>query len=101
MRCICEDYTDYDIGLKYLKNKCFKPKCPKTLISKIIEHAKSWVDRFYPVNNNKFREKKLKNYMGYSVFKSTAIQPNGKTSTIQCNACIQVLTDIEQSCHML
>ena len=52
MRRICEDKTDYDTSLKYLKNKCFKSKFPKTLVSKIIEQAKSWVDKFHPVNNN-------------------------------------------------
>ena len=50
MRRICEDKIDYDTSLEYLKSKCFKYKFPKTLTSKIIEQAKSWVDRFHPVN---------------------------------------------------
>ena len=47
MRRICADKTDYDTSLEYLKNKCFKSKFPKTLTSKIVEQAKSWVDRFH------------------------------------------------------
>ena len=50
LRRICEDKTDYDTSLEYLKNKCLKSKFPKTLTSKIIELAKSWVDRFHPIN---------------------------------------------------
>ena len=60
MRRICEDKTDYDTNLEYLKNKCFKSKFPKTLIFKIIEQAKSWVDRFHPVNNSKLKKNKQK-----------------------------------------
>ena len=37
---ICEDKTDYDTSLEYLKNKCFKSKFPITLTSKIIEQVK-------------------------------------------------------------
>ena len=58
MRRICEDKTDYDTSLEYLKNKCFKSKFPKTLTSKIIEQAKSWVDRFHPINHSKLRKNK-------------------------------------------
>ena len=60
MRCICEDKTDYDTSLEYLKNKCFKSKFPETLTSKITEQAKSWVDRFHPINNSKLKKNKKK-----------------------------------------
>ena len=60
MRRICEDKTDYDTSLEYPKNKCFKSKFPKTLTSKIIEQSKSWVDRFYLVNNSKIKKNKQK-----------------------------------------
>ena len=56
MRRIFEDKTDYDTSLEYLRNKYFKSKFPKTLTSKIIEQAKSWVDRFHPVNNSKLKK---------------------------------------------
>ena len=39
--------------------------------------------------------------MGYPVSKITAIQPDGKTSTIQRIAFVQAPTDIGQFCHML
>ena len=58
MRHIREDKTDHDASLEYLKNKCFKSKCSKTLTSKIIKLAESWVDRFHPVNNSKLKENK-------------------------------------------
>ena len=60
LRRICEDKTDYDTSLEYLKNKCFKSKFPKTLTSKIVEQAKSWVDRFHPINNSKLKKNKQK-----------------------------------------
>ena len=60
MRRICEDKTDYDTSLEYLKNKCFKSKFLKTLTSKLIEQAKSWVDRFHPINNSKLKKNKQK-----------------------------------------
>ena len=56
MRHICEDKTDYDTSLEYLKNKCFKSKFSRN--QKIIEQAKFWVDKFHPVNNNKSKENK-------------------------------------------
>ena len=52
------------------------------------------MDRFHSVNNNKFKEISKKNRMGCLVFKITAIQPDGKMSTIQRKACIQAPTDI-------
>ena len=57
---VCEDKTDYDTSLEYLKNKCFKSKFPKTLTSKIIEQAKYWMDRFHPINNSKLKKNKQK-----------------------------------------
>ena len=57
-RRVCEDKTDYFTSLEDLKNECFKSKIPKTFTSKIIEQAKSWVDRFHPVDNNKIKESK-------------------------------------------
>ena len=58
--CICKDKTDYYASQEHLKNKCFKFKFPEILTSKIIEQAKSWVDRFHPVNNNDFKESNKK-----------------------------------------
>ena len=40
--------------------RCFKSKFPKTLTSKIIEQAKSWVDRFHPINKSKLKKNKQK-----------------------------------------
>ena len=68
MRRICEDKTDYDTSLEYLKNKCFKSKFPKTLTSKIIEQAKSWVDRFHPINNSKLKKNKQKKIVWVTQF---------------------------------
>ena len=68
MRHICEDKTDYDTSLEYLKNKCFKSKFPKTLTSKIIEQAKSWVDRFHPINNSKIKRNKQKKIVWVTQF---------------------------------
>ena len=68
MRRICEDKTDYDTNLEYLKNKCFKSKVPKTLTSKIIEQAKSWVDRFHPINNSKLKKNKPKKIVWVTQF---------------------------------
>ena len=68
MRRICEDKTDYDTSLKYLKNKCFIFKFPKTLTSKIIEQAKSWVDRFHPINNSKLKKNKQKKIVWFTQF---------------------------------
>ena len=101
MRRICEDKTDYDTSLKYLRNKYFKSKFPKILISKIIEQAKSWVDRFHPVNNSKLKKNKQKNCIGYPVSKTSGIQSDGKMSTTKRNDCIQAPTDIGQFCHLL
>ena len=70
MRRICEDKTDYDTSLEYLKNKCFKSKFPKTLTSKIIEQAKSWVDRFHPINNSKLKKIKQKKSYGLPSFQN-------------------------------
>ena len=102
MRCICEDKPYYDTSLEYLKNKCFKSKFPKTLTSKIIEQAKSWVDRFHPIKNSKLKKnKQKKNRMGYPVSKTTVVWPDGKMSAIKRNACIQVPTDTGQFCRLL
>ena len=68
MRRICEDKTDYDTSLEYLKNKCFKSKFSKTLTSKIIEQPKSWMDRFHPVNNSKLKEYKQKKIVWVAQF---------------------------------
>ena len=68
MRRICEDKTDNDTILAYLKNKCLKSKLPKTLTSKIIEKAKSWVDRFHPVNNSKLKKNKQKKIVWVTQF---------------------------------
>ena len=68
MRRICEDKTDYDTSLEYLKNKCFKTKFPKTLTSKIIEQAKSWVDRFHPINKSKLKKNKQKKIVWVTQF---------------------------------
>ena len=67
-RRICEDKTDYDTSLEYLKNKYFKSKFPKTLTSKIIEQAKSWVDRFHPINNSKLKKNKQKKVVWVTQF---------------------------------
>ena len=50
------------------KNKCFKSKFPKTLTSKIIEQAKSWVDRFHPINNSKLKKNKQKQIVWITQF---------------------------------
>ena len=68
MRRICEDKTDYDTSLECLKNKCFKSKFPKTLTSKIIEQAKSWVNRFHPINNSKLKKNKQKKIVWITQF---------------------------------
>ena len=68
MRRICADKTDYDTSLEYLKNKCFKSNIPKTLTFKIIEQAKSWVDRFYPINNSKLKKNKQKKIVWVTQF---------------------------------
>ena len=39
--------------------------------------------------------------MGYPFFKTAAIQPDEKTSTIKRNAWIQAPTDFGQFCHLL
>ena len=49
MRRIYEDNINYSTGLKHLINKCFKLKYRGTITLKIIEQAKSWMDRFDPV----------------------------------------------------
>ena len=68
MRHICKDKTDYDTSLEYLKNKCFKSKFPKTLTSKMIEQAKSWVDRFHSINNSKLKKNKQKKIVWVTQF---------------------------------
>ena len=68
LRRICEDKTDYDTSLEYLTNKCFISKFPKTLTSRIIEQAKSWVDIFHPVNNSKSKENKKKKIVWITQF---------------------------------
>ena len=70
MRRICEDKTDYDTSLEYLKSKCFKSKFPKNLTSKIVEQAKSWVDRFHPINYSNLKKNKQKKSYGLPSFQN-------------------------------
>ena len=62
---ICEDKTDHDTSLEYLKNKCFKSKFPKIFTSKIIEQAKSWVN-----SNSKSKKNKKKKSYGLPCFQN-------------------------------
>ena len=95
MRRICEDKTDYDTSLEYLKNKCFKSKFPKTLTSKIIEQAKSWVDRFHSINNSKLKKNKQKKIVWVTQFpkllRSSQMEKRLQSNVMLAYKCPQTL----------